>query len=65
MYKSYNWNTLKRYSGFDVLTHLYACIVFHIQDMQFFSSYSVAASQKIDKENIGYLEYPKLLEKKF
>ena len=45
MYKSYNWNTLKRHSAFDVLMRVSECILFHIQDTQFFRFYSMTASQ--------------------
>ena len=64
MYKNYNWNTIKRHSAFDDLTHLYVCILFHIQDMQFFRFYSMTASRYVEKEKMGDLEYPKFLEKK-
>ena len=29
MYKSYNWNTLKRHSAFDDLMRVSECILFH------------------------------------
>ena len=45
MYKSYSWNTLKRHSAFDVLMRVSGCILFHIEDMQFFRFFSVTATQ--------------------
>ena len=45
MYKSYNWNSLKRHSAHDVLKHLYVCTLCHIQDMQLVRFYSMTASQ--------------------
>ena len=53
MYKSYNWNTLKRHGAFDVLMLVSECILFHIQDMEFFRFYSVTASQKVEKQKNG------------
>ena len=50
--------------AFDVLTHLYACVLCNIQKMQFYRFYSVTTSQKYEKEKKGDLECPKNLEKK-
>ena len=56
--------TLKRHSAFDVLMCVSECVLCHIQLMHFFCFYSVAASQKVEKEKMGDLKSPKFLEKK-
>ena len=55
MIKSYNWNTLKGNSAFDVLMHLYVCILAKLFG-QIYIFYCIQI-QNSNRNDVPYLQY--------